>query len=179
MAWQKGWNPCQQREWTDAPVDRLKELEKVLKSVSGHTAVFLFTDGTLTGGPTHRPIEVAERMVEAYDVCFYVISTANKEENEKLLEKVAAINACSRVVPFTNFLKFPTIRLERSTMSRRPSYRHDHREADRWPQGRRLTFHLTRPSCKRRTSGRWKKSSLPQGEPKSLGADRRPYRQHR
>ena len=56
----------------------MNELEKVLKTVSGHTAVFLFTDGTFTGGPTQRPVEVAERIVDDYDVCFYVISTAKK-----------------------------------------------------------------------------------------------------
>jgi OmpA-OmpF porin, OOP family len=86
----------------------MNELEKVLKTVSGHTAVFLFTDGTFTGGPTQRPIEVAERIVDDYDVCFYVISTAKKHENEMLLEKVGALNACSRVVPFTSFIDNPT-----------------------------------------------------------------------
>jgi len=77
----------------------MNELEKVLKTVSGHTAVFLFTDGTYTGVPINRPIEIAERIVKDYDVCFYVISTAKKYENEMLLEKVGALNACSRVVP--------------------------------------------------------------------------------
>ena len=86
----------------------MKELEKVLKTVTGHTAVFLFTDGTYTGAPIQRPIEVAERIVDDYDVCFYVISTAKKHENELLLEKVAALNSCSRVVPFNNFLQNPT-----------------------------------------------------------------------
>jgi OmpA-OmpF porin, OOP family len=86
----------------------LKELENVLKKVSGKTAVFLFTDGTQTGAGPQRPIDVAERLVEDYDVCFYVISTAEKEENEEMLEKVAALNACSRVIPFSDFIRNPT-----------------------------------------------------------------------
>jgi OOP family OmpA-OmpF porin len=86
----------------------LKELEKALKDVSGHTAVFLFTDGDHTGGSMQRPIDVAERITNNYDVCFYVISTAKEDENEQLLYKVASLNACSRVVPFSNFIQNPT-----------------------------------------------------------------------
>lgn len=86
----------------------LKELEKVLRTVSGRPAVFLFTDGTQTGGGPQRPIDVAERLTEDYNVCFYVISTAKEEENEQMLEKVAALNACSRVIPFIDFIRNPT-----------------------------------------------------------------------
>ena len=86
----------------------MKELEKILKTVSGHTAVFVFSDGTFTGGPTQVPIEVAEKIVKNNDVCFYVISTAKKDENKKLVEKIGELNACSRVVPFTNFIQNPT-----------------------------------------------------------------------
>ena len=86
----------------------LKELHKVLKDVPGHTAVFLFTDGDYTGGSMQRPIDVAERIVKDYNACFYVISTAKEDENEQLLYKVASLNACSRVVPFNNFIHNPT-----------------------------------------------------------------------
>jgi len=86
----------------------LKELHKALKDVPGHTAVFLFTDGDYTGGSMQRPIDVAERIVKDYDACFYIISTAKADENEQLLYKVASLNACSRVVPFNNFIHNPT-----------------------------------------------------------------------
>ena len=86
----------------------LKELHKVLKGVTGHTAIFLFTDGSHSGGSMQKPIDVAERIVKDYDACFYVISTAKQKENEQLLYKVAGLNACSRVIPFNYFINNPT-----------------------------------------------------------------------
>ena len=87
----------------------LKELEKILKNTSGKTAVFLFTDGSYTGGSSMQlPIDKAEQLVKDHDVCFYVVSTAKEDVNERLLEKVGALNACSRVIPFSNFIQNPT-----------------------------------------------------------------------
>ena len=86
----------------------LKELHKVLKGVPGHTAIFLLTDGSHSGGPGQKPIDIAEKIVKDYDACFYVISTAKQPENEQLLDKVGGLNACSRVIPFNYFIHNPT-----------------------------------------------------------------------
>jgi OOP family OmpA-OmpF porin len=86
----------------------LEELEKILQRVSGTTAVFLFTDGTYSAGVgSLRPIHIAERLADTYDVCFYVISTAEEDINHQLLDRVAALNACSRLIPFENFINNP------------------------------------------------------------------------
>jgi OOP family OmpA-OmpF porin len=82
----------------------LKKLEDILKPLTGRTAVFLFSDGEYTGG---SPAEVAKRLASTYDVCFYVISTAKPEREAALREDVASLNACSRLIPFADFIKRP------------------------------------------------------------------------
>ena len=82
----------------------LEELEGVLKTLSGRTAVFVFSDGEYTGG---NPLKVARSLASNYDVCFYVISTAKVAENNELGKTVASLNSCSRMIPFENFLNRP------------------------------------------------------------------------
>ena len=82
----------------------LEELQWVLKSLPGRTAVFFWSDGEYTGG---NPSKIAKQLATDFDVCFYVISTAKPEIETTLEEDVAALNACSRVIPLADFLNRP------------------------------------------------------------------------
>lgn len=87
----------------------LERLENLLKPLRGRTAVFIFTDGTFskTGGPDRTPARIAKRLANKYDVCFYMISTADDEVNQRVLEKVASVDFCARVLPFEAFIERP------------------------------------------------------------------------
>ncbi len=91
--------------------DGLKKIEPVLKTLSGDTVVFVFTDGTYAktyGGDFSIPArKVAKALADKYDVCFYVISTASKKKNRKIINNLAKVNACSRVIPFDAFIDRP------------------------------------------------------------------------
>jgi OOP family OmpA-OmpF porin len=79
----------------------LVELEAILKGLSGRTVVFLFTDGQYSHVKGQfKPVEIARNLATRYNVCFYVISSATGETERLLLQQVAGINECSRVVPF-------------------------------------------------------------------------------
>jgi OOP family OmpA-OmpF porin len=82
----------------------LEKLEKILPSLSGRTAVFIFTDGTYTGG---NPRKVANQLAREHDVCYYAISTAKEGMDSTLQEYMASLNACSRVIPLEYFLNRP------------------------------------------------------------------------
>ncbi|HEY6130482.1 MAG TPA: OmpA family protein [Halioglobus sp.] len=82
----------------------LGKLEDILKPLTGRTAVFLFSDGEYTGG---SPADIAKRLASTYDICFYVISTAKPKKEEALKEDVASLNACSRLIPFADFINRP------------------------------------------------------------------------
>jgi OOP family OmpA-OmpF porin len=86
----------------------LIELEKILSGLDGHTIVFVVTDGEYVHSKNmKKPVEIARNIAKKYDVCFYVISTAKKEKEKKLLEAVASINECSRVISFHEMLGRP------------------------------------------------------------------------
>jgi len=82
----------------------LGHLEKILEKLDGRTAVFLFSDGKYTG---EDPGWLANKLATNYDVCFYVISTAEEGVNNKLQKSVADLNACSRMIPLEDFLRQP------------------------------------------------------------------------
>ena len=86
----------------------LHALRKVVSGLSGKTAVILFTDGRTsdTRGPK-KPLEIAREIAKDNDVCFYLISSATKDIEEKLLESTTSVNACSRVIPLFRFLENP------------------------------------------------------------------------
>lgn len=86
----------------------LSSLREPLDSLSGKTAVILFTDGTYNKvrGPKSA-LQIAEDIAKNNDVCFYLVSSATDADNEQLLASVAKINACSRVVPVEDFLENP------------------------------------------------------------------------
>ena len=92
----------------------LKNIDPVLAKLSGDTVVYVFTDGTYTKTeqtesksgwiPAHK---TAKALADKYDVCFYVISTASKKKNRKIIKNIAKVNACSRVIPFDAFIDRP------------------------------------------------------------------------
>jgi OOP family OmpA-OmpF porin len=84
----------------------LDKLKPILKTLSGKTVVFVFSDGNYTG--ERRPRDVARALARDHQgVCFYVISTASEAKNKSIAANVASINECSRVIPFDNFLNHP------------------------------------------------------------------------
>jgi OOP family OmpA-OmpF porin len=85
----------------------LRKLEPVLKELSGRTVVFLFTDGTYTETAGTSPKAIARNLAGKYDVCFYVISTADDEASRKVVEGVASVDFCSRAIPFEAFVNRP------------------------------------------------------------------------
>jgi OOP family OmpA-OmpF porin len=88
-------------------VEGLKNLKPILENLSGHTVVFLFTDGSYTKTDVREPSYYAKELAENHDICFYIISSANSEVNEKMLEKVSSYNPCSRVIPFDEYIIRP------------------------------------------------------------------------
>ncbi len=87
----------------------MKELDATLSGLSGRTAVFLFTDGQFVA-PIKSPMSVvsmAKEMVAKYDVCLYPISSANTPKQKANVEALAAVNECSRVIPFDALYERP------------------------------------------------------------------------
>ena len=82
----------------------LINLEPLLKPLTGRTAVFVFSDGQYTGT---SPAQIARRLASEYDICFYVISTAEEDVTATLNQNVANLNSCSRVIPLEYFLYRP------------------------------------------------------------------------
>lgn len=82
--------------------EAIQELDKILSKVSGRTVVFLFSDGTYTLRRYFEvePVPEAKKLASKYDVCFYVFSSAKTAKAKKTLDDIAAVNQCSRVVPF-------------------------------------------------------------------------------
>ena len=87
----------------------LAALDPILAKLSGKTVVFIFTDGTYTYNRVtkERPLDAAKPLVDKYNVCMYLISSATTPKAEKLLTDMAALNECSRVVPFDALYQNP------------------------------------------------------------------------
>ena len=87
----------------------LAALDPILAKLEGKTVVFVFTDGTYTYNKVtkKRPMDEIKPLVDKYNVCFYLISSATTDKAAKLLDDMAALNPCSRVVPFDALYKNP------------------------------------------------------------------------
>jgi OOP family OmpA-OmpF porin len=86
----------------------LRKLEPTLQGVSGKTVVFIFTDGTYSQIEGIRePEDYTQEFADKYNVCFYVIGAPQDNLARKRLEDLAKANACSRVIPFSNFVESP------------------------------------------------------------------------
>ena len=88
-------------------VEGLKNLNPILENLSGRTVVFLFTDGSYTKTDVREPSYYAKELAENYDICFYIISSANNKINQQMLERVSSYNPCSRVIPFDAYITRP------------------------------------------------------------------------
>lgn len=86
----------------------IKNLDPILAKLSGQTAVFIFSDGQFTlSQPKIWPVAAARQMASKYDVCFYIISSAQTPKSEKLVHDLASVNTCSRVISFEAVLSRP------------------------------------------------------------------------
>ena len=86
----------------------LRKIEPVIASQSGKTVVYIFTDGTTDfAGATKDPEDYTQAFADKYNVCFYMIGDATNPQSEKRLTDMAKANACSRVIPFKQFIDNP------------------------------------------------------------------------
>ena len=87
----------------------IDRLNPILAKLSGRTAVFVFTDGTYQRVEPKKlwPLDAAREVAKDHDVCFYFISSAKPGKPQKLLDDMAKVNACSRVIPFDDVYKKP------------------------------------------------------------------------
>jgi OOP family OmpA-OmpF porin len=87
----------------------IKNLDPILAKLSGKTVVFIFSDGQFTlSQPKIWPVPAAKEIASKYkDVCFDIISSAQTPKSKKLVNDLAAVNACSRVVTFDAMLSRP------------------------------------------------------------------------
>jgi len=86
----------------------LEKIEPVLQGLSGRTVVFLISDGTYsTYKGSKYPVLKAQEYADKYNVCFNIIGTADTPEAKNFLEEIAAVNQCSRVIPFETYISRP------------------------------------------------------------------------
>jgi OOP family OmpA-OmpF porin len=88
----------------------LEKLDSILAGLKGKTAVFLVTDGQCSPEGwigKRKPADMAKELAEKYNICFYIVSTAEKEKDKRTLDEIAAVNECSRVIPFDVWLARP------------------------------------------------------------------------
>ncbi len=86
----------------------LRDLEPVLKGLSGKTVVFIFNDGTFSElAGAKEPEDYTQEFADKYNVCFYMIGDAKTYPAKKRLNDMAKANACSRVIPFQRFVENP------------------------------------------------------------------------
>jgi OOP family OmpA-OmpF porin len=88
--------------------ESLRKIEPELQKQSGKTVVFIFTDGTADfAGATKDPEDYTQQFADKYNVCFYMIGDATNNRSAKRLADMAKANACSRVIPFKQFVDNP------------------------------------------------------------------------
>jgi OOP family OmpA-OmpF porin len=86
----------------------IKNLDPILANLSGKTVVFIFSDGQFTlSQPKVWPVPAARELASKYNVCFDLVSSAQTPKSQKLVNDLAAVNACSRVVSFDAMLSRP------------------------------------------------------------------------
>ncbi len=79
----------------------LMKLEHLL-GLSGKTEVFIFSDGNDSTYASLEPfpIDQAQKIVDTYDVCFTVISSAKTPEEKQTVNTIGSLNECSQVIDF-------------------------------------------------------------------------------
>jgi OOP family OmpA-OmpF porin len=88
--------------------DGLANLDPILAKLSGRTAVFLFSDGSHYNPEGNvSPQERIRELAGKYDVCVTIVSSAEGDAEIRLLGELAAVNECSRVIPFDKYIDRP------------------------------------------------------------------------
>jgi OOP family OmpA-OmpF porin len=83
----------------------LSRLGGILENLQGKTAVFIFTDGYYAKmAGSRKPATIAAELSKKYNVCFYLISTADDYHSIQLFKKAQDFSFCSRVIPFDAFV---------------------------------------------------------------------------
>jgi OOP family OmpA-OmpF porin len=98
------------RQDVDSPLaEGIMNLDPILAGLRGHTAVFIFSDGTFTYERRFKryPPTEAKKLADKYDVKFILISSAETEAGKKVLKEIADVNAASRVIPIDWMLDRP------------------------------------------------------------------------
>ena len=86
----------------------LKKIEPVMQGLSGKTVVFIFSDGQYTKiEGIKEPEDYTREFASKYNACFYIIGAPQDNLSQKRLGDMAKANACSRVIPFSNFVENP------------------------------------------------------------------------
>ncbi len=86
----------------------LKKIEPVLQGLSGKTVVFIFSDGQYSQiEGIKEPENYTREFANKYNACFYVIGAPQDNLSQKRLNDMAKANACSRMIPFSNFVENP------------------------------------------------------------------------
>ena len=102
-------NNCHQRQ--AAPPCCSRDLTKLNLSCKGSPAApwfFLSVTGTYsTYKGSKDPVLKAQALADKYNVCFNIIGTADTKDAENLLERIASVNQCSRVIPFETYISRP------------------------------------------------------------------------
>ena len=100
-------------QWVQNPTplaDGIDRLDPLLSSLSGKTAVFIFSDGTFTRTEPKKlwPMDAIKAVSEKHpNACFYFISSAKPGKPQKLLNDMSDVNVCSRVIPFDEVYRNP------------------------------------------------------------------------
>ncbi len=83
----------------------LRKLDSVLANLTGKTSVFIYTDGTYSEAAGISPSAIATKIAKKYDVCFYVISTADDYDSKKVVDNLGKVNFCARTIAFSDFIE--------------------------------------------------------------------------
>jgi OOP family OmpA-OmpF porin len=80
--------------------ESLGKLDPILSQLSGRTAVIIFFDGLYNYFRAYdRPLTMARKLSEKYDVFFYIIDMEKGNRGDEVLQSIASVNQWSRVIP--------------------------------------------------------------------------------
>ncbi len=86
----------------------LMKLEHLL-GLPGRTEIFIFSDGkdSTVEKMEPQPLEQAQKLAKQFNVCFTIVSSAGTPEDQKRLQDIASVNACSQVMSFDTVYNNP------------------------------------------------------------------------
>ena len=88
--------------------EALRKIEPKLEGLSGKTIVYILSDGTFSElGQFKEPEDYTQEFADKYNVCFYMIGAPQDNRAQKRLVDMSKANACSRVIPFQQFIDNP------------------------------------------------------------------------